>query len=195
MDGIFWAFLRSFHWYYIHRMYITHIKCHSRMQHLVSKIQGGKTSNSFLNDKNTILVSENKPWLVYISLPHKLELKPCIVLFQFDAPQISVEWKSAISTYNESRLYWTPAPPKLDVAPANVKDVLFPEYQVRHKKLRHFLNSSSSVSIGIICIFPAVVCFAFSVVVFYLCYLNNQSFIFICSLNKQHSNFANALYQ
>ena len=172
-----------------------------------------------------------------------------------------MEGKSAISTYNESRLYWTPAPPKLDVAPANVKDVLFPEYQVRRNKKRHFLNSSSSVSIGIICIFPAAVCFAFSVVVFYLCfacsvvvfylcfafsvvvfylcfacsvvvfylcfvfsvvvfylcfacsvvvfylcfacsvvvfyqsYLNNQSFIFICSLNKQHSNYANALYQ
>lgn len=52
------------------------------------------------------------------------------VLFQFDGPQISVDGKSAISTYNESRLYWTPAPPKLDVAPANVKDVLFPDYQV-----------------------------------------------------------------
>jgi hypothetical protein len=35
--------------------------------------------------------------------------------------------------YNESRLYWTPAPPKLDVAPAKVKDILFPEYQVRRK--------------------------------------------------------------
>lgn len=50
--------------------------------------------------------------------------------FQFDAPQFSVEGKSAINTYDESRLYWTPAPPKLDVAPANVKEVLFPEYQV-----------------------------------------------------------------
>ena len=30
---------------------------------------------------------------------------------------------------DESRLYWDPAPPKLDVAPAKVKDVLFPDYQ------------------------------------------------------------------
>ena len=30
---------------------------------------------------------------------------------------------------DESRLYWTPAPPKFDVQPARVKDVLFPDYQ------------------------------------------------------------------
>lgn len=29
---------------------------------------------------------------------------------------------------DESRLYWTPAPPKFDVQPARVKDVLFPDY-------------------------------------------------------------------
>lgn len=30
---------------------------------------------------------------------------------------------------DESRLYWTPAPPKLEVAPAKVKDILFPDYE------------------------------------------------------------------
>ena len=29
---------------------------------------------------------------------------------------------------DESRVYWDPAPAKLDVVPARVKDVLFPEY-------------------------------------------------------------------
>lgn len=26
-------------------------------------------------------------------------------------------------------MFWTPAPPKLDVAPAKVKDILFPDYE------------------------------------------------------------------
>lgn len=57
--------------------------------------------------------------------------KPCVNVFlQFETPQFLIDGKSALSKYNESRLYWSPAPPKLDVAPANVKDVLFPDYQV-----------------------------------------------------------------
>ena len=48
---------------------------------------------------------------------------------QFESPNVA---GTVLPTqYNESRLYWTPAPPKLDVAPAKVKDILFPEYQVK----------------------------------------------------------------
>jgi len=66
----------------------------------------------------------------------------CVCLCQFDSGTDSIEGvlaagKPAISQNNESRLYWTPAPPKLDVAPAKVKDILFPEYQVT----RHFLHN------------------------------------------------------
>ena len=30
---------------------------------------------------------------------------------------------------DESRVYWAPAPPKLEVAPAKVRQILFPQYQ------------------------------------------------------------------
>lgn len=30
---------------------------------------------------------------------------------------------------DESRVYWAPAPPKMEVLPAKVKQILFPEYQ------------------------------------------------------------------
>lgn len=29
---------------------------------------------------------------------------------------------------DESRFYWTPAPPKLDVVPSRVREILFPQY-------------------------------------------------------------------
>ena len=42
---------------------------------------------------------------------------------------MSVEGTKIELQRDESRLYWTPAPPKLDVPPSKVRDVLFPEYQ------------------------------------------------------------------
>lgn len=33
-----------------------------------------------------------------------------------------------VKMMKDSMIYWTPAPPKWDVAPAKVKEVLFPEY-------------------------------------------------------------------
>ena len=30
---------------------------------------------------------------------------------------------------DESRVYWAPAPPKMEVAPAKVRQLLFPQYQ------------------------------------------------------------------
>ncbi|KAJ8298279.1 hypothetical protein KUTeg_024810, partial [Tegillarca granosa] len=41
---------------------------------------------------------------------------------------ISIEGTKLSLKSDESRLYWTPAPPKLDVPPAKVKEFLFPEY-------------------------------------------------------------------
>ncbi|XP_060594169.1 uncharacterized protein LOC132748578 isoform X2 [Ruditapes philippinarum] len=66
----------------------------------------------------------------------------------FESPNVAGTAMS--SQYNESRLYWTPAPPKLDVAPAKVKDILFPEYQrptvgaVSHEMQEMMEESSSS---------------------------------------------------
>lgn len=48
---------------------------------------------------------------------------------QFSQPSISVEGTKLSLKSDESRLYWTPAPPKLDVAPSKVKDILFPDYE------------------------------------------------------------------
>ena len=52
---------------------------------------------------------------------------------------------------DESRLYWDPAPPKLDVAPAKVKDVLFSEYQrpsagPQEREMLEMLEESSESS-------------------------------------------------
>ncbi|CAG2247704.1 Tetratricopeptide repeat protein 6 [Mytilus edulis] len=47
----------------------------------------------------------------------------------FSQPSISVEGTKLSLKSDESRLYWTPAPPKLDVAPSKVKDILFPDYE------------------------------------------------------------------
>lgn len=33
-----------------------------------------------------------------------------------------------VKMMKDSLIYWTPAPPKWDVAPAKVKEVLFPDY-------------------------------------------------------------------
>lgn len=51
------------------------------------------------------------------------------LLFQFNIAPVSVEGTKMSVLSDESRLYWTPAPPKFDVQPARVKDVLFPDYQ------------------------------------------------------------------
>ncbi|XP_061164225.1 uncharacterized protein LOC133173256 [Saccostrea echinata] len=47
----------------------------------------------------------------------------------FNTVPVSVEGTKISVKSDESRLYWTPAPPKFDVQPAKVKDVLFPDYQ------------------------------------------------------------------
>ncbi|XP_021358969.1 uncharacterized protein LOC110454008, partial [Mizuhopecten yessoensis] len=47
----------------------------------------------------------------------------------FEQDDITVEGAQIILKSDESRLYWMPAPPKLDVPPVKVKEVLFPEYQ------------------------------------------------------------------
>ncbi|XP_052720831.1 uncharacterized protein LOC128192291 isoform X6 [Crassostrea angulata] len=47
----------------------------------------------------------------------------------FNIAPVSVEGTKMSVLSDESRLYWTPAPPKFDVQPARVKDVLFPDYQ------------------------------------------------------------------
>ncbi|XP_069130069.1 uncharacterized protein [Argopecten irradians] len=47
----------------------------------------------------------------------------------FDQDEINVEGSQIVLKSDESRLYWMPAPPKLDVPPVKVKEVLFPEYQ------------------------------------------------------------------
>ena len=54
------------------------------------------------------------------------------IIFQFEDPKskVTAEGRFVPMSTGESRLYWNPAPPKLDVAPAKVKDILFPEYQV-----------------------------------------------------------------
>ncbi|KAL3878456.1 hypothetical protein ACJMK2_030805 [Sinanodonta woodiana] len=44
-------------------------------------------------------------------------------------PEVLVEGTAVSLHSDESRLYWTPAPAKLDVAPAKVKEILFPDYQ------------------------------------------------------------------
>ncbi|XP_033743076.1 uncharacterized protein LOC117329299 isoform X6 [Pecten maximus] len=47
----------------------------------------------------------------------------------FEQDEITVEGSQIVLKSDESRLYWMPAPPKLDVPPVKVKEVLFPEYQ------------------------------------------------------------------
>ncbi|XP_078324094.1 uncharacterized protein LOC111124594 isoform X6 [Crassostrea virginica] len=47
----------------------------------------------------------------------------------FNIAPVSIEGTKMSVKSDESRLYWTPAPPKFDVQPARVKDVLFPDYQ------------------------------------------------------------------
>ena len=34
-----------------------------------------------------------------------------------------------VPSTDESRVYWAPAPPKMEVAPAKVRQLLFPQYQ------------------------------------------------------------------
>ncbi|CAH1776552.1 unnamed protein product [Owenia fusiformis] len=46
----------------------------------------------------------------------------------FDAPDISIEGEKMDVKWDESRMYWNPAPPKMDIAPARVKDHLFSDY-------------------------------------------------------------------
>ncbi|XP_056011741.1 uncharacterized protein LOC125682590 isoform X3 [Ostrea edulis] len=46
----------------------------------------------------------------------------------FNTVPVSLEGTKMSVKLDESRLYWTPAPPKFDVQPARVKDVLFPDY-------------------------------------------------------------------
>ena len=54
-------------------------------------------------------------------------------LFQFnEQADITVDGTHIDLRADESRLYWTPAPPKLDVAPSTVKEILFPEYQASY---------------------------------------------------------------
>ncbi|KAL4230368.1 cytochrome c oxidase subunit 1 [Mactra antiquata] len=67
----------------------------------------------------------------------------------FETPQFSAEGSSVPHKVDESRLYWSPAPPKLDVAPAKVKDILFPEYQrptagVQLPEMQDIVEESSS---------------------------------------------------
>ncbi|XP_046576439.1 LOW QUALITY PROTEIN: uncharacterized protein LOC124284394 [Haliotis rubra] len=42
---------------------------------------------------------------------------------------ISVDGQKISIGSDESRVYWNPAPPKLDIPPAKVREVLFPDYQ------------------------------------------------------------------
>ena len=51
-----------------------------------------------------------------------------LLLFQFDVSSMAVDGKKVDIKSDESFLYWTPAPPKWDVAPKTVKQHLFPSY-------------------------------------------------------------------
>nr|KAG5709228.1 hypothetical protein BaRGS_017980 [Batillaria attramentaria] len=42
---------------------------------------------------------------------------------------ISIQGEQLVPGTDESRVYWAPAPPKLEVAPAKVRQMLFPQYQ------------------------------------------------------------------
>ncbi|KAK6173455.1 hypothetical protein SNE40_016901 [Patella caerulea] len=48
----------------------------------------------------------------------------------FSSGDIVAQGTKASVKFDESRVYWNPAPPKLDVPPAQVRQVLFPEYKV-----------------------------------------------------------------
>lgn len=50
-------------------------------------------------------------------------------IFQFTPCEISVEGKKMAIKTDDSRLFWTPAPPRLDVPPAKVREKLFPLYE------------------------------------------------------------------
>ncbi|XP_052281417.1 uncharacterized protein LOC127878913 isoform X2 [Dreissena polymorpha] len=70
-------------------------------------------------------------------------------VFESGTDSIVAQGQLVSNQYNESRLYWEPAPPKLDVAPAKVKDILFPEYQrptvgVQSQELQEVMEESSS---------------------------------------------------
>ena len=70
------------------------------------------------------------------------------MILQFDQPQFTIEGSAVPIKSDESRLYWDPAPPKLDVAPAKVKEVLFPDYQratagPQERELQEMLEESS----------------------------------------------------
>ena len=49
-------------------------------------------------------------------------------LHQFDSEAVEIEGKKMALRTDESYLYWTPAPPKWDAAPSNVKRTLFVKY-------------------------------------------------------------------
>lgn len=50
------------------------------------------------------------------------------VSIQFDEKELDIAGKKIELKTDESFLYWTPAPPKWDVAPSHVKEQLFPSY-------------------------------------------------------------------
>ena len=50
------------------------------------------------------------------------------IFFQFDQSELAIDGKQMQLKSDESFLYWTPAPPKYDVAPNDVKQQLFPMY-------------------------------------------------------------------
>ncbi|WAR00024.1 TTC6-like protein [Mya arenaria] len=60
-------------------------------------------------------------------------------VFERDPEKVLVHGKPAYSQYNESRLYWAPAPPKLDVAPAKR-----PTAGVQSQELQEVMEESSS---------------------------------------------------
>ena len=51
-----------------------------------------------------------------------------VFLAQFDLHSVEIAGKKMELKSDESYLYWTPAPPKWDVTPAQVKKELFPKY-------------------------------------------------------------------